>query len=144
MGVKTRPRLAKPVMTSTEKTCRRHGARAGPYWDCGGRNQDRLIEQVAPSNVQRMMLSGPCTSSGCGERRSTKVPTKPPERRAVTVAGLGVGDGGGVPRRCQVPAGLVAFRASMNVHSMHRPGGPGGRVPPCASLGGGHRPGGEL
>src|SRR5258708_2178482 len=126
MTEKTWPRLAKSVTTFTEKA-RFHGhpARIGPRWDCGGMNQYRSIEQLALSKVQRITLSGPCTTSRRGENPAGLVPTKPPECRAITVLGVGLGDGDGASRRCQVPSGLVAFLASMNVHSMHSPCGDG-------------------
>ena len=69
----------------------------------------------------------------------------------MTVTGTGLGDGDGVSSRCQVPSGLEALSASMNVHSMHRPRRAGGRgaadrvVPRRGPpIGSGHRPGGEL
>src|SRR5579859_6202662 len=151
MTENTRPRLVKPETTFSENVCL-HGqaARAGPRCSCGGMNQYRSIEQVAARNVQRIVMSGPCRTSRCGEKRSTSELTKPPERSAITVIGVGLGDGDGVLRRCQVPAGLPALRALMNVHSMHRPRGVGlgvaeRDVPGTPSpVGGGHGPGGEL
>jgi hypothetical protein len=62
-------------------------------------NQYRSIEQLALSNVQRITLSGPCTTSCRGEKRSSSLLTNPPECRAITVLGVGLGDGEGVSRR---------------------------------------------
>src|SRR5258708_11557350 len=88
-------------------------------------NQYRSIEQVAARNVHRIVLSGPGSTSRRGEYRSRSLLTKPPERRAITVTGAGLGDGDGVSSRCQVPSGLLALSALMNVHWMHRPRGDG-------------------
>src|SRR5262249_25954487 len=101
--------------------------------------------------VHRILLSGPCTSSRAGENRSRSLETNPPERSAITVGGVGLGDGDGVSSRCHVPAGLEALLALMNVHSMHRPRGADVRgaadrlVAICgACIIGPHDPGGEL
>jgi len=119
-------RLAKLPTTLTDNRCRHgHGARAGPRRSWGGANQYRSIEQVAARKVHRIVLSGPCNTSRSGEYRSRSLPTKPPDRSASTVTGVGLGDGGGVSSRCQVPSGLEALSALMNVHSIHRPRGDG-------------------
>jgi hypothetical protein len=79
-------------------------------------NQHRSIEQVAARNVHRIVPSGPQSTSRRGENRSRSLLTNPPERRAIIVTGVGLGDGDGVSSRCQVPSGLLASLAFMNVH----------------------------
>jgi hypothetical protein len=79
-------------------------------------NQYRSIEQVAARNVHRIVQSGPWSTSRRGEYRSRSLLTKPPDRSAITVTGVGLGDGDGASRRCHVPSGLLASSALMNVH----------------------------
>ena len=121
-----------------ESVLKGQGARAGPRCRWGGANQYRSIEQVAARNVHRIVLSGPWTTSLWGQNRSRSLLTNQPECKAITVTGVGLGEGDGVFSRGQVPAGFEALSALMKVHSMRRPRG--GRPKPVVW----HGPGVEL